>query len=80
MVERSPHVLVVSSIVPTGVGSCTNVVEFHYPEGLCVRMQRGRHASHQQGINETEPYPSPREDGMMHVHAFLRRQLEPHLV
>ena len=104
MVEWYPHVLVVSSIVPTGIESCTNVVEFYYPEDIalferafveaeqaayhetavedediCERMHQGRRALYQQGINETGPYQSPLEDGMMHFHAFLRRELAPHL-
>jgi phenylpropionate dioxygenase-like ring-hydroxylating dioxygenase large terminal subunit len=48
-------------------------------EEICMRMQRGRRALYQQGLNETGPYQSPLEDGMMHFHAFLRRELEPHL-
>jgi phenylpropionate dioxygenase-like ring-hydroxylating dioxygenase large terminal subunit len=97
-------VLVVSSIVPTGVESCSNVIEFYYPEDIvlferafieaeqaaydetavedediCERMHRGRRALYQQGISETGPYQSPLEDGMMHFHAFLRREIEPHL-
>jgi choline monooxygenase len=104
MVEWYPHVLVVSSIVPTGVESCSNVVEFYYPEDIalferafieaeqaayhetavedediCDRMHRGRRALYQQGISETGPYQSPLEDGMMHFHSFLRREIEPHL-
>lgn len=104
MVEWYPHVLVVSSIVPTGVGSCRNVVEFYYPEDIvlferafveaeqaayretavedediCLRMQAGRRALYEQGVSQTGPYQSPMEDGMMHFHAFLRRQLERHL-
>lgn len=104
MVEWYPHVLVVSSIVPTGVESCRNIVEFYYPEDIvlferafveaeqaayhetakedediCTRMHQGRRALYRQGISETGPYQSPLEDGMMHFHAFLRRELEPHL-
>jgi len=104
MVEWYPHVLVVSSIVPTGVESCSNIVEFYYPEDIalferayieaeqaayletaeedrdiCLRMHEGRRALHRQGVSETGPYQSPLEDGMMHFHAFLRREIEPHL-
>ncbi len=46
---------------------------------ICARMTEGRRALYQQGINETGPYQSPMEDGMLHFHEFLRRQLEPHL-
>lgn len=104
MVEWYPHVLVVSSIVPTGVESCSNIVEFYYPgdivlferafieaeqaayhetaledEDICECMHKGRRALYRQGISETGPYQSPMEDGMMHFHAFLRREIAPHL-
>lgn len=104
MVEWYPHMLVVSSIVPTGVESCTNVVEFYYPEDIalferafvdasqaayqetavedediCARMHGGRRALYQQGLSEKGPYQSPLEDGMMHFHAFLRREIDAHL-
>ena len=39
---------------------------------------RGRKALLQQGISETGPYQSPMEDGMMHFHEFLRREIAPH--
>jgi phenylpropionate dioxygenase-like ring-hydroxylating dioxygenase large terminal subunit len=46
---------------------------------ICLRMQQGRKALYQQGIEEVGPYQSPTEDGMLHFHEFLRRQLDPHL-
>jgi phenylpropionate dioxygenase-like ring-hydroxylating dioxygenase large terminal subunit len=36
MVEWYPHVLVVSTVVPTGVESCANIVEFYYPEDIAL--------------------------------------------
>lgn len=105
MIEWYPHTLVVSFIVPTGPLTCTNVVEFYYPEeialferefveaeqaayketavedeDICQRMEDGRRALHHQGRNETGPYQSPMEDGMVHFHEFMRRELGPHLV
>jgi choline monooxygenase len=44
---------------------------------ICARMTEGRRALHLQGISESGPYQSPLEDGMLHFHEFLRRQLEP---
>lgn len=104
MVEWYPHTLVVSHIVPTGVESCLNVVEFYYPEDIalferdfveaeqaayretaiedddiCYGMHRGRRALFQQGINETGPYQSPTEDGMVHFHEWYRRALQSRL-
>ena len=34
MVEWYPHALVVSTLIPRGPESCTNVVEFYYPEEI----------------------------------------------
>jgi len=104
MLEWYPHTLVISSIIPTGIASCTNIVEFYYPEEIvlferefveaeqaaymetaaedeeiCMRMTEGRHALFQQSINETGPYQSPMEAGMVHFHQFLRRNLEAYL-
>lgn len=36
MIEWYPNVLVVSHLIPTGVESCTNVVEFYYPEDIAL--------------------------------------------
>ena len=36
MVEWYPHTLVVSNIIPTGIDSCLNVVEFYYPEDVVL--------------------------------------------
>ena len=42
---------------------------------ICMRMTDGRRALHKQGISEVGPYQSPMEDGMLHFHEFLRREL-----
>jgi len=39
MIEWYPNVLVISHIVPTGVESCSNVVEFYYPEDIALFEQ-----------------------------------------
>jgi choline monooxygenase len=36
MVEWYPHTLCVSTIIPTGVESCFNVVEYYYPEEIAL--------------------------------------------
>ena len=105
MLEWYPHVLVISTLHPTGPEQCVNVVEFYYPEEIalferefieaeqaayhetaveddeiCTLMSEGRRALYEQGVNETGPYQSPMEDGMVHFHKFLRREIEPHLL
>jgi phenylpropionate dioxygenase-like ring-hydroxylating dioxygenase large terminal subunit len=47
---------------------------------ICRLMSEGRRALYERGINETGPYQSPMEDGMVHFHRFLRREIEPHLL
>lgn len=36
MIEWYPNVLVVSHLIPTGVDTCSNVVEFYYPEDIAL--------------------------------------------
>ena len=36
MIEWYPHVLIVSTLIPRGVNSTTNVVEFYYPEDIAL--------------------------------------------
>jgi len=42
---------------------------------ICERMTEGRRALYLQGISETGPYQSPMEDGMLHFHEFVRREI-----
>ena len=44
---------------------------------ICMRMTEGRRALYKQGVSEVGPYQSPMEDGMLHFHEFLRRELQP---
>jgi phenylpropionate dioxygenase-like ring-hydroxylating dioxygenase large terminal subunit len=48
-------------------------------EEICMRMTLGRRALMMEGRDERGPYQSPMEDGMMHFHEFLRREMGPHL-
>lgn len=45
---------------------------------ICLRMHQGRKSLYQRGIEETGPYQSPTEDGMLHFHEYLRRNLLDH--
>jgi len=51
---------------------CETAVE---DEEICARMTEGRRALYEQGVSEAGPYQSPMEDGLMHFHEFLRREL-----
>jgi len=48
-------------------------------EEICQRMQDGRKALHEQGLDEYGPYQHPMETGMEHFHLWVRARLEPHL-
>ncbi|MGB7301506.1 MAG: aromatic ring-hydroxylating dioxygenase subunit alpha [Burkholderiaceae bacterium] len=42
---------------------------------IALRMDAGRKALMQRGLNQTGPYQSPTEDGMRHFHEFLRQHV-----
>lgn len=44
---------------------------------ICRKMNQGRKSLYQRGINDAGPYQSPTEDGLLHFHEFLQRQLTP---
>ena len=48
-------------------------------EAICKRMNDGRRALHELGRDDQGPYQSPMEDGLVHFHEFIHRQLDPHL-
>ena len=43
---------------------------------ICMRMTAGRRALWLEGREEHGPYQSPMEDGMVHFHEFMRRELK----
>jgi phenylpropionate dioxygenase-like ring-hydroxylating dioxygenase large terminal subunit len=52
MLEWYPHTLVISTVLPTGVERCTNVVEFYYPEEI-VLFERDFVEAEQAAYKET---------------------------
>ena len=42
---------------------------------LCERMDRGRRALWERGLDDRGPYQSPMEDAEMHFHEWMRRNL-----
>jgi hypothetical protein len=42
---------------------------------ICRWFQKGRHALWQNGEEDVGPYHSPHEDGMVHLHEYIRREL-----
>ena len=44
-------------------------------EEICQRMNDGRKLLWQEGRDEQGPYQSPMEDGMVHFHEFVRREM-----
>jgi len=43
---------------------------------IALRMDAGRRALMEQGMNQVGPYQTPMEDGMQHFHEYLRRELQ----
>ncbi|HTS85273.1 MAG TPA: SRPBCC family protein [Usitatibacter sp.] len=48
-------------------------------EEICMRMTEGRRALLMEGREEHGPYQSPMEDGMVHFHEFVRREIAQHV-
>jgi choline monooxygenase len=46
---------------------------------IVERIDQGRRALWRQGLDDVGPYQTPLEDGMVHFHEWLRRQVQPHL-
>jgi choline monooxygenase len=46
---------------------------------ICTRMTQGRRALWLEGREEHGPYQSPMEDGMVHFHEFVRREMARHI-
>jgi phenylpropionate dioxygenase-like ring-hydroxylating dioxygenase large terminal subunit len=44
---------------------------------ICTWLHKGRKALYVSGEEDVGPYHSPHEDGMVHLHEFLRRELSP---
>jgi choline monooxygenase len=44
-------------------------------EEICQRMNDGRRLLWREGREEQGPYQTPYEDGMLHFHEFVRREL-----
>jgi phenylpropionate dioxygenase-like ring-hydroxylating dioxygenase large terminal subunit len=43
---------------------------------ICERLDRGRRALYEQGLDDAGPYQSPMEDAEVHFHEWLHRRLE----
>jgi choline monooxygenase len=48
-------------------------------EEICMRMTEGRRALLAEGREEHGPYQRPLEDGMIHFHEFVQREVGPHI-
>ena len=43
---------------------------------LCARLERGRRALYEQGLDDAGPYQSPMEDAELHFHEWLRNRIK----
>ena len=46
---------------------------------ICLRLDQGRRALYEQGLDDAGPYQSPMEDPEVHFHEWLHLKLDPHL-
>jgi len=42
----------------------------------CTRLHRGRRALWESGMDDAGPYHTPHEDGMIHLHDWIRREMQ----
>lgn len=87
LIPRSPHhtTNVVEFYYPEEVQAFEReVVESHqaaYAESAaedaeaCTRLHRGRRALWESGTDDAGPYHTPHEDGMIHLHDWIRREM-----
>ncbi len=71
MIEWYPHVLVISHIQPSGPLSCTNVVEFYYPEDIALferEFVEAEQAAYTETAIEDEEICQRMEDGRRALH------------
>ena len=71
-----------------GLSISRTIVEAHqaaYAESAaedaeaCARLHRGRRALWLAGEDDAGPYQTPHEDGVIHMHDWIRRELAPRL-
>jgi phenylpropionate dioxygenase-like ring-hydroxylating dioxygenase large terminal subunit len=71
MIEWYPHVLIVSNIIPRGPSSCTNVVEFYYPEDIALferEFIEAEQAAYKETAVEDEDICQRMQDGRQCLH------------
>ncbi len=81
MIEWYPHVLVVSNIIPRGPTSCTNVVEFYYPEDIALferEFIEAEQAAYKETALEDEELCQRMQDGRNHLYAQGRDEYGPY--
>lgn len=81
MIEWYPHVLVISFIVPTGPLSCTNVVEFYYPEDIALferEFVEAEQAAYQETAVEDEDICQRMDDGRRELYRQGINQVGPY--
>lgn len=72
MLEWYPHVLVVSNIIPRGPTSCTNVVEFYYPEDIALferEFVEAEQAAYKETALEDEELCQRMQDGRNYLYS-----------
>ncbi len=82
MIELYPNVMVASQIIPTGVDSCTNVVEFYYPKDVLEfgrEFMDAEQAAYLETAVEDEDICQRMFDGRKALHAQGKDEFGPYL-
>ncbi|UJP05086.1 MAG: aromatic ring-hydroxylating dioxygenase subunit alpha [Nitrosomonas sp.] len=83
MLEWYPHTLVISTIVPTGVESCTNVVEFYYPEEIVLferEFVEAEQAAYQETAREDDEICRRMTEGRRALYTQRQSEVGPYQV
>jgi phenylpropionate dioxygenase-like ring-hydroxylating dioxygenase large terminal subunit len=81
MLEWYPHVLVVSHLIPRSAGTCTNVVEFYYPEDIALferEFVEAEQAAYKETAIEDEDICQRMQDGRDYLYAQGRDEYGPY--
>lgn len=81
MLEWYPHVLVVSNIIPRSPTSCTNVVEFYYPEEIALferEFVEAEQAAYKETALEDEELCQRMQDGRNYLHSQGKDEYGPY--
>ena len=81
MLEWYPHALIVSHLIPRSANSCTNVVEFYYPEEIALferELVEAEQAAYEETAREDEEICQRMQDGREFLLAQGKDEVGPY--